>query len=70
MNKLAQFKIANLCNHHRKQSVGSNIVISRNAEWKADGVEIAQSIEKAVLLAQQSAVNEIFIIGGGCRDFF
>src|SRR5688500_18799105 len=42
-----------------------NIVISRNNEWKAEGVEIANSIEKAVALAQQSAVNEIFIIGGG-----
>ena len=42
-----------------------NIVISRNNEWKAEGVEIANSIEKAVALAQQSVVNEIFIIGGG-----
>src|SRR5688500_2638885 len=42
-----------------------NIVISRNNEWKAEGVEIANSIEKAVASAQQSAVNEIFIIGGG-----
>lgn len=42
-----------------------NIVITRSANWKAEGVEVASSIESAVELAKESAVKEIFIIGGG-----
>jgi dihydrofolate reductase len=42
-----------------------NIVITRNKDWKAEGVEIAGSIDEAVALANQSDVKEIFIIGGG-----
>jgi dihydrofolate reductase len=42
-----------------------NIVITRNKDWKAEGVEIAGSIDEAVELAKQSDVKEIFIIGGG-----
>ena len=42
-----------------------NIVITRNSDWKAEGVEVTNSIESAVELAKESAVKEIFIIGGG-----
>lgn len=41
-----------------------NIVITRNKEWKAEGVDVVHSIEEAVALAKESAVKEIFIIGG------
>src|SRR5918993_5934110 len=42
-----------------------NIVITRNTDWKVEGVEVANSIEKAVETAKEGAVKEIFIIGGG-----
>ena len=41
-----------------------NIVITRNAEWSADGVDTVASIEGAVTLAKQSDVDEVMIIGG------
>ena len=42
-----------------------NIVVTRNKDWKADGVEVAGSINEAISLANQSDVKEIFVIGGG-----
>ena len=42
-----------------------NIVITRNSDWKFEGVEVANSIEQAVEAAKESAVKEVFIIGGG-----
>jgi dihydrofolate reductase len=42
-----------------------NIVITRNKDWKAEGVDMVNSIEEAIDLAKESAVKEIFIIGGG-----
>jgi dihydrofolate reductase len=42
-----------------------NIVITHNKDWKAEGVEVAGSIEEAIEMAKESAVKEIFIIGGG-----
>ncbi len=42
-----------------------NIVITRNKDWKAEGVDAVISIENAIALAKESAVKEIFIIGGG-----
>jgi dihydrofolate reductase len=41
-----------------------NIVITRNKDWKAEGVEVANSIEEALVLAEKTSVKEIFIIGG------
>src|SRR5688572_13042269 len=41
------------------------IVMTRNNDWNAEGVEVTNSIENAVELAKESAVKEIFIIGGG-----
>ena len=41
-----------------------NIVITRNKDWKAEGVEVANSIEEALVLAKKTSVKEIFIIGG------
>lgn len=42
-----------------------NIVITRNADWKADGVTTATSLEDAIKIAQNQNVDELFIIGGG-----
>lgn len=42
----------------------TNIVITRNADWKADGIITANSLEKAIEIASEID-SEIFIIGGG-----
>jgi dihydrofolate reductase len=39
-----------------------NIVVTRSAAWRADGVETAQSLEQARALVEDAA--EAFIIGG------
>ncbi len=41
-----------------------NIVITRNKNWKAEGVEIVPSIDQAITLAAQTDAKEIFITGG------
>jgi len=41
-----------------------NFVITRNKNWKADGVQVAQTIDQAIILASQADSREIFIIGG------
>jgi dihydrofolate reductase len=41
-----------------------NIVITRNKDWKPEGVQVAHSINEAIELAKQTGVKEIFIIGG------
>ncbi|AWF82939.1 dihydrofolate reductase [Microbulbifer sp. A4B17] len=45
-----------------------NIVITRNTDWVAEGVEVVQSLEKALSLAQNcacdSGASEVMIIGG------
>ena len=43
----------------------TNIVVTRKKNWKADGVQTAQSIDQAIIFASQSDAKEIFIIGGG-----
>ena len=43
----------------------TNIVITRNAEWKADGVITALDIEDAIQKAGETNARQIFIIGGG-----
>lgn len=40
-----------------------NVVISRNADWCAEGVESVQSLDAALALAQDA--GEVMIIGGG-----
>ena len=42
----------------------TNIVITRNADWKADGIITANSLEKAIEIASEID-SEIFILGGG-----
>jgi len=42
-----------------------NIVITRNRNWRSDGVTAVQTIDQAVNLATQTDAKEIYIIGGG-----
>ena len=41
-----------------------NIVVTRNADFKAEGAVIANSVEGAIAEAETSNPEEIFIIGG------
>lgn len=43
----------------------TNIVVTRNKDWKANGVQTANNIDHAIVLATQLDAKEIFIIGGG-----
>lgn len=42
----------------------TNIVVTRNKDWKAEGAQTVQSIDNAITLAAQTDAKEIFIIGG------
>jgi dihydrofolate reductase len=41
-----------------------SIVITRNLDWKQEGVEVVHSLEAAIEKAEASGVKEIFVIGG------
>jgi len=53
------------------QSIGrplpgrTNIIITRNPDFKSPGCQIAHSLKAALKLAKQKDNQEIFIIGGG-----
>ncbi|RXZ45540.1 dihydrofolate reductase [Crenobacter cavernae] len=40
-----------------------NVVVTRNRDWHADGVEVAHSLDEA--LARLAEVDEVCVIGGG-----
>jgi dihydrofolate reductase len=42
----------------------TNIVLTRNRDWKSDGVTVVHTMEGAETIANESAVKELFIIGG------
>jgi dihydrofolate reductase len=42
-----------------------NIVLTANADWQAEGVAVASSIEHALDLAQAEMSDNAFVIGGG-----
>ncbi|WP_237067588.1 dihydrofolate reductase [Microbulbifer guangxiensis] len=46
----------------------TNIVITRNPEWRAEGVTAVSSLEEALVVARQSAADsgaeEVMVIGG------
>jgi dihydrofolate reductase len=42
----------------------TNIVLTRNKEWKTEGVKAVNDIAQAINFAGESDVKEIFIIGG------
>ena len=41
-----------------------NIVISRNADYPAEGAKVVSSLESAIALAKQEEADEIMIMGG------
>lgn len=43
----------------------TNIVITRNPSWSAEGVQCAASLEEAFRLARSTDALEVFVIGGG-----
>ena len=43
----------------------SNIVLSRNEDYKADGADLVTSLEDALSIAREACESEAFIIGGG-----
>jgi dihydrofolate reductase len=42
-----------------------NIVVTRRADWSADGAERAASLEEGLATAQSGAPERIWVIGGG-----
>ena len=43
----------------------TNIVITRDPFFSAEGILVAHDIEEALTLAQETGATEVFIIGGG-----
>lgn len=41
-----------------------NIVLTRQQDWQATGVQVAKSLEEAYALAEGAAYKEVYIIGG------
>ena len=42
----------------------TNVVITRNPNWSADGVAMARSLDEAISKAEAAGDPEIFVIGG------
>jgi dihydrofolate reductase len=42
-----------------------NLVISRNPDYQAEGIEVVGSVEAALALLAGSSVKELMVIGGG-----
>lgn len=42
-----------------------NIVITRQADWQAEGVIVAKDVDDAIKKAETTNCKEIFVIGGG-----
>lgn len=42
-----------------------NIIVTRQPNWKANGVVVANSIDDAMLVAKETDCKEICVIGGG-----
>ena len=42
-----------------------NIVITRQADWKAEGVIVSKDLQDALQKAAETNCNEVFVIGGG-----
>ena len=43
----------------------TNIIVSRNPEFHIDGCILTHSVSAALLVAEESGADEVFIIGGG-----
>ena len=42
-----------------------NIVITRQPDWKAEGVVIVKNLEDALFVARETDAKEVMVIGGG-----
>ena len=42
-----------------------NIILTRNRDFKADGVYIAHSVDEALAMVPGEATDKVFVIGGG-----
>ncbi|WP_139410233.1 type 3 dihydrofolate reductase [Aeromonas veronii] len=49
----------------RPLPVRRNLVISRNPDYQAEGIEVVGSVEAALALLAGSSVEELMVIGGG-----
>ncbi|PZR22555.1 MAG: diacylglycerol kinase [Citrobacter freundii] len=43
----------------------TNIVLTRNSNWKADNVTVVKNLDDAIFVARQMDVKELMVIGGG-----
>ena len=43
----------------------TNIVITRQKNWKSDGVKTVKSLDQAIIAATETDAKEAFVIGGG-----
>ena len=43
----------------------TNIVVTRNPDWRADGVTVTATLDEALAMAQLEDGDEICVIGGG-----
>jgi len=43
----------------------TNIVLTRNSGWKAQGVTTVKNLDDALFLAKEMDVKEVMVIGGG-----
>nr|AIA13259.1 Dihydrofolate reductase [uncultured bacterium] len=43
----------------------TNIVITRQQDWKPEGIIVVHSLQDAISAAQDTESNEIFVLGGG-----
>jgi dihydrofolate reductase len=43
----------------------TNIVLTRNRNWKADNVTVVKNLDDAIFVARQMDVKELMVIGGG-----
>lgn len=50
---------------YRPLTKRTNIVVTRNANYKAEGAVVKNSIEEALEFAKSENESEVFIIGGG-----
>lgn len=50
---------------HKPMNGRLNVVITRQADFKADGVTVVANIEDAIAFCKLQQYNEIMIIGGG-----
>ncbi len=42
-----------------------NIVVTRQKDWKADGVVVVNNLQDAIAAAEETDAKEMFVIGGG-----